>query len=141
MILPLEKTQDKKVLLQCTDGKTSYIYIENDCIKVDLTKGIKLSELKLQTSSWHHIAITCSEQEQDDPSSKWSSQLLNFYLDGNRQSDPKYPITAKYLLGKPVVFIGNSSDGTCPFGAVADLRIYPYELREEEVKAQVNLNE
>lgn len=38
-----------------------------------------------------------------------------------------------------VGYIGNSKEGNEAFGAVADLRIYPYALVDEEVKNNFDL--
>lgn len=61
---------------------------------------------------------------------------MKFYLDGALQKRPVKDEKEQKLYfncNKAIGFIGNSKDGKCPFGAVADLRIYPYALTEKKI--------
>jgi len=38
----------------------------------------------------------------------------------------------------PIGFVGNSKDGSCPFGTVCDLRVYPYLLKKNQIETISN---
>ena len=79
---------------------------------------------------WYHVAAVCTYDERD------YTQKLMYYrnaepLYDNKKGGNKWPRVVNLM--KRIGFIGNCKKGNEPFGIVADLRIYPYGLRIEEL--------
>lgn len=134
--MPLDEKPQRRVLVHSIGGEAAYLLIDGDFIGMDhgytiegksfkSPLGIKLPKsLKKQQPDWHHIAVVCKMQN--------SELVISIFLDGEKPSDqPKMTIDNT----KPIGFIGNSKDGECPFGSLADFRIYPYALTPDQVVA------
>jgi len=133
-ILPLDpiKAKKKRVLVQSNDGDATYLMIENDFVGLELRTDAKhrakrlgiMIPQKIQklAPDWHHIAVVCQNR---------NDQLnVKFYFDGQAPEQDEMNINST----KPVGYIGNSKYGDCPFGSVADFRIYPYAVSSKDVE-------
>ena len=61
-----------------------------------------------------------------------------FYLDGKPSNDGQ---SQKCICIQPISFIGNSKNGSFPFGTVCDLRIFPYILKKSQIETISNYHE
>ena len=70
-----------------------------------------------------------------DPSEEGS---IHFFVDGQMTSQTE---NQNCISKQPIGFIGNSSDGSSPFGTVSDVRIYPYTLKRNQIEMLSNYHE
>jgi hypothetical protein len=145
-ILPLDdrKAKKRRVLIQSNDGLCSYVFIDdtNGTIGMELEaldereerKGKEKlrrqqitakTNLSSKTPDWHHIAVVCSEEN--------DQHRISFFLDGKQLQTSDKSSHSIAACSKPIGYIGNSKDLKSPFGSLADLRVYPYALEAKDV--------
>ena len=78
--------------------------------------GVDLNRYK---KGWHQVSVVCDNS---------SEMKITFYLDGKQTKESQ-----KIICSKPIGYIGNSRNGTEPFGTVTDLRVYPYLLKHNSI--------
>ena len=93
-----------------------------------IDSGVNLLDKNMK-SGWHHIGMVVSYKEEEQ------QQYVTFYLDGRHIKD-NHPCKMTQKVG----FIGNTKEGTRPFGPVADLRIYPRALSSTKIKQMHSLD-
>lgn len=133
MILPMTvfDTKKKHVLVQSIHGQGAYVQIDEtmSCLQVvcertqkevtgfDISKEIKHKNFK---KGWHNFVITCDNEFED------GDGRVTFYFNGLQTQEPK-----PCICYQPIGFIGNSNNGSFPFGTVCDLRVYPYIIKQK----------
>ena len=132
MILPLKvfDTQKKHVLVQNIDGEGAYVQIDEtmSCLQVvceqtkkeitclDISKEMKRKNFK---KGWHNFVITCDNQDES------GDGRVTAYFNGLLTEKPQ-----SCICFQPIGYVGNSKNGSFPFGTVCDLRVYPYLLKQ-----------
>jgi len=79
--------------------------------------------------------VVCSCKEDITPGKGPLRQEVTFYLDGKNIKG-----SHAIKLTKKIGFIGNTKEGTRPFGALADFRIYPRSLTKTKIKNMYSLD-
>ena len=80
---------------------------EKTGLRID--SGVDLNKYK---KGWHNITVTCDNA---------TDMLAKFYIDGKANKEAQH-----LICNQTISYLGNSRSGNNPFGAVADLRIFPY---------------
>ena len=78
-------------------------------------------DLRKVKKGWHNMLITCDNLDDG------CEGAVRFYIDGKHTNEGK---PQKCICIQPISFIGNSKNGSCPFGTVCDLRIFPYIVKK-----------
>ena len=130
---PLPKTDTEHVLLQGSSGEGALLMIDRDGAFLggcDMYNGSIASlgqDLRRIKKGWHFCCATYDYR---------NSNALALYLDGAAINK-----SMSVRLEDNVRYVGNSRDGTKPFGVMCDLRIYNHIIPKSQIDDMRGYNE
>lgn len=90
--------------------------MEDEKTGMRIDSGVDFNKIR---RGWHNIIICLDNQYE---------MKVTFFLDGKQTKESQ-----TVNCCSPFGYIGNSKDGSQPFGTFSDLRIYPYILKQNQI--------
>jgi hypothetical protein len=108
---PFIKSSDDHVLLQSEDGSMTFFFISGDLSYYGVREDEEEEHIAKINSKvlkgWHHLCLI------------YKDNMLKVFLDFKELD---HQIDQSINFWKPIKFVGNSSTGSNPFGAISDFR-------------------
>ena len=131
-------TGNDHVLIQNTHGTGAFVQIDKEgndlqviCEATGKVISADIDLRRIDKKGWHHIVVTCNNVYNR------GQGAIKFYVDGEQTRFD----SQEGICIQPIGYVGNSKDGSCPFGTFADLRVYPYCLKTNQIASMSNYHE